>query len=194
MVEALRQLGARITEVDGEGTLARTCWSHRLTLRRRPLGGAGCRLRPGRDRHALCAAAGGAVPAAAVAFDGDPHATAAADGPHHRGAAAGWACSGGRRRARAASPFTHHRHGRVRGGHLVIDASASSQFVSALLLAGARFTEGLHLEHVGKPVPSLDHIAMTVQLLRELGVERGRFRAQPLDGLAGPDPCLRCGR
>ncbi len=60
--------------------------------------------------------------------------------------------------------------GEVRGGHLVIDASASSQFVSALLLVGARFTEGLHLEHVGKPVPSLDHINMTVAVLREVGV------------------------
>ena len=39
-------------------------------------------------------------------------------------------------------PFTVHGTGEVRGGHLVIDASASSQFVSALLLAGARFTEG----------------------------------------------------
>jgi 5-enolpyruvylshikimate-3-phosphate synthase len=60
--------------------------------------------------------------------------------------------------------------GEVRGGHLVIDASASSQFVSALLLVGARFTEGLHLEHVGKPVPSLDHINMTVAVLRGAGV------------------------
>ena len=34
---------------------------------------------------------------------------------------------------------------------------------------GARFTEGLHLEHVGKPVPSLDHINMTVAVLREVG-------------------------
>jgi 3-phosphoshikimate 1-carboxyvinyltransferase len=61
--------------------------------------------------------------------------------------------------------------GEVRGGHLVIDASASSQFVSALLLVGARFTEGLHLEHVGKPVPSLDHINMTVAVLRGVGVK-----------------------
>jgi 3-phosphoshikimate 1-carboxyvinyltransferase len=61
--------------------------------------------------------------------------------------------------------------GEVRGGHLAIDASASSQFVSALLLVGARFTEGLHLEHVGKPVPSLDHINMTVAVLRGAGVQ-----------------------
>jgi 3-phosphoshikimate 1-carboxyvinyltransferase len=72
-------------------------------------------------------------------------------------------------------PFTVQGTGEVRGGHLVIDASASSQFVSALLLAGARFTEGLHLEHqsrehAGKPVPSLDHINMTVAVLRGAGV------------------------
>jgi 3-phosphoshikimate 1-carboxyvinyltransferase len=67
-------------------------------------------------------------------------------------------------------PFTVSGTGTVRGGHLVIDASASSQFVSALLLVGARFAEGLHLEHVGKPVPSLDHINMTVAVLREVGV------------------------
>lgn len=68
-------------------------------------------------------------------------------------------------------PFTVHGKGSVDGGHLVVDASGSSQFVSALLLVGSRFTNGLHLEHVGKPVPSLDHIAMTVQVLRSLGVE-----------------------
>jgi 3-phosphoshikimate 1-carboxyvinyltransferase len=67
-------------------------------------------------------------------------------------------------------PFTVHGTGEVPGGHLIIDASASSQFVSALLLAGARFTEGLHLEHLGKPVPSLDHINMTVAVLRGVGV------------------------
>jgi len=67
-------------------------------------------------------------------------------------------------------PFTVDGKGSVRGGHLVIDASASSQFVSALLLVGARFEEGLHLEHVGKPVPSLDHINMTVAVLRGAGV------------------------
>jgi 3-phosphoshikimate 1-carboxyvinyltransferase len=70
----------------------------------------------------------------------------------------------------ASLPFVVQGTGEVRGGHLVIDASASSQFVSALLLVGARFTEGLHLEHVGKPVPSLDHINMTVAVLRGVGV------------------------
>ena len=52
----------------------------------------------------------------------------------------------------------------------MIDASASSQFVSALLLAGARFERGVDVRHDGKPVPSLPHIEMTVAMLREHGV------------------------
>ena len=54
---------------------------------------------------------------------------------------------------------------------MTIDASASSQFVSALLLAGARYEHGVDVRHVGKPVPSLPHIEMTVQMLRHHGVE-----------------------
>jgi 3-phosphoshikimate 1-carboxyvinyltransferase len=53
----------------------------------------------------------------------------------------------------------------------VLDASGSSQFVSALLLAGARFDEGLDLLHVGPEVPSRPHVEMTVALLRQHGVE-----------------------
>ena len=59
----------------------------------------------------------------------------------------------------------------VPGGTVVIDASASSQFVSALLLAGARYDAGVDVRHDGKPVPSLPHIDMTVAMLREHGVE-----------------------
>ena len=53
----------------------------------------------------------------------------------------------------------------------MIDASASSQFVSALLLAGARYDKGVDVLHDGKPVPSMPHIEMTVSLLRRHGVE-----------------------
>jgi 3-phosphoshikimate 1-carboxyvinyltransferase len=72
---------------------------------------------------------------------------------------------------RGALPFTMTGRGSVRGGRVVIDASASSQFISALLLAGARYDEGVDVRHDGKPVPSLPHIAMTVAMLREHGVE-----------------------
>ena len=57
------------------------------------------------------------------------------------------------------------------GGTVVIDASASSQFISALLLAGPRFEHGVDVRHDGKPVPSLPHIDMTVAMLRAHGVE-----------------------
>jgi 3-phosphoshikimate 1-carboxyvinyltransferase len=68
-------------------------------------------------------------------------------------------------------PFTVRGTGSVPGGVVELDASASSQFVSALLLAGARFDKGVELRHVGKPVPSQPHIEMTVAVLRRAGVE-----------------------
>jgi 3-phosphoshikimate 1-carboxyvinyltransferase len=58
----------------------------------------------------------------------------------------------------------------VPGGDVTIDASASSQFVSGLLLAAARFERGVTVHHDGKPVPSQPHIAMTVEVLRDRGV------------------------
>lgn len=67
-------------------------------------------------------------------------------------------------------PFTVHGTGRLRGGTVRIDASASSQFVSALLLIGARCTEGLVVTHVGPPIPSEPHVVMTVESLRDVGV------------------------
>lgn len=70
-----------------------------------------------------------------------------------------------------ALPFAIQGSGVVPGGVVQIDASASSQFVSALLLAGARYEHGVDVRHVGKPVPSLPHIDMTVAMLRERGVE-----------------------
>ena len=61
-------------------------------------------------------------------------------------------------------------HGHVRGGEIVIDASASSQFVSGLLLAAPRFDVGLHLIHRGERLPSMPHIDMTVEALAHRGV------------------------
>ncbi|HEX4724456.1 MAG TPA: 3-phosphoshikimate 1-carboxyvinyltransferase [Pseudonocardiaceae bacterium] len=68
-------------------------------------------------------------------------------------------------------PFDLHGKGGIDGGAVTIDASASSQFVSGLLLSGARYRDGLTVHHDGKPVPSLPHIEMTVDMLREVGVE-----------------------
>ena len=67
-------------------------------------------------------------------------------------------------------PFSVVGEGAVRGGTVTLDASASSQFVSALLLAGALFGEGVDVRHVGASLPSLPHIEMTVTLLRQHGV------------------------
>ncbi len=67
-------------------------------------------------------------------------------------------------------PFTVESPGGLDGGEVAIDASASSQFVSGLLLAGARMRRGLTLRHTGESVPSSEHVAMTVQVLREAGV------------------------
>lgn len=68
-------------------------------------------------------------------------------------------------------PFTVDGTGSLRGGRVEMDASASSQFVSGLLLSAARFDEGAELVHVGaSPVPSGPHIEMTLEMLRESGV------------------------
>jgi 3-phosphoshikimate 1-carboxyvinyltransferase len=72
---------------------------------------------------------------------------------------------------RGGLPFTIHGTGRVRGGRLTIDASASSQFVSGLLLSAPSFSEGLVLTHEGERLPSVPHIEMTLDTLRRRGVE-----------------------
>jgi 3-phosphoshikimate 1-carboxyvinyltransferase len=71
---------------------------------------------------------------------------------------------------RGSLPFRLVGNGSVRGGTVAVDASGSSQFVSALLLAGARYDEGLDVRHEGKPVPSMPHIEMTLTELRRRGV------------------------
>jgi len=162
MVEALEVLGASIEEVDGGGAFGPD-WIVTPIERRRidakimtGLAGTVMRFVP-----PLAALAEGTV-----VFDGDEHArrrpmstmtTALRD--------LGMSVEGD------ALPFTVTSTGRVRGGSLRIDASASSQFVSGLLLAGARFEEGLRLEHTGERLPSMPHIEMTVQALAERGVE-----------------------
>ena len=81
-------------------------------------------------------------------------------------------------------PFTVRGHGSVAGGTVHIDASASSQFVSGLLLCGAGFTEGLTVVHTGSSVPSAPHIAMTAAMLDEAGIAvddtvPNRWRVEP---------------
>ena len=115
----------------------------------------------------------------AVAFDGDPHMRTRPVGEVLEALRAlGVAIEGDR------LPFTVNGCGAVRGGQVTLDASGSSQFVSALLLAGARFDEGVDVLHDGKPVPSQPHLDMTVAVLREHGVavddaEPHRWRVAP---------------
>lgn len=73
--------------------------------------------------------------------------------------------------SRGTLPFTVHGKGFVSGGHVTLDAGASSQFVSALLLAGARYDNGLTVEHSGEPLPSMPHIDMSVDVLRHVGIQ-----------------------
>jgi 3-phosphoshikimate 1-carboxyvinyltransferase len=68
-------------------------------------------------------------------------------------------------------PFTVHGTGSLRGGRVEVDASASSQFVSNVLLVAARAEQDLELVHVGAELPSLPHIEMTLETLRRAGVE-----------------------
>ncbi|MCD1268345.1 3-phosphoshikimate 1-carboxyvinyltransferase [Microbacterium sp. MEC084] len=85
-----------------------------------------------------------------------------------------------------ALPFTVRGHGHIRGGEIAIDASASSQFVSGLLLAAPRFDVGLHLRHTGARLPSIPHIDMTVEALARRGVHVERPRPGEWIVPAGP--------
>jgi 3-phosphoshikimate 1-carboxyvinyltransferase len=67
-------------------------------------------------------------------------------------------------------PFSITGDGNVEGGEIEIDASESSQFVSALLLAGAKFRNGLTVKNIGAKLPSLPHIEMTIDMLEQVGV------------------------
>ena len=72
---------------------------------------------------------------------------------------------------RGAIPFTVRGTGSLPGGAVTVDASASSQFVSGLLLAAPRFDKGAEIRHRGGRAPSGPHIAMTVAMLRDAGAE-----------------------
>jgi 3-phosphoshikimate 1-carboxyvinyltransferase len=113
-------------------------------------------------------------PAAALAdgpveFDGDPHARTRPMG----GVLEGLRGLGVAIEPADADrlPFTVLGRGGVTGGAVAVDASASSQFVSGLLLSGARYDAGLDVTHRGPgAVPSLPHVEMTVTMLRAAGV------------------------
>jgi 3-phosphoshikimate 1-carboxyvinyltransferase len=102
-----------------------------------------------------------------VAFDGDPRSYERPLGPvikaleelgisiEHDG--------------RYSLPLKLHGTGKIPGGALTIDASASSQFLSALLLVAPSFENGIVATHKGGQLPSMPHIEMTVDMLRSFG-------------------------
>ncbi|ACZ31509.1 3-phosphoshikimate 1-carboxyvinyltransferase [Xylanimonas cellulosilytica DSM 15894] len=171
MIGALRSLGVRIEEGDAPSTLHVTPG---------PLTG---------DVDIDCGLAGtvmrflppvAALAAGPVRFDGDPHARVRPMRPVLAALAAlgveitrtddAGPDDAGRAGPPSHLPFTVGGRGGLRGGQVDVDASASSQFVSGLLLAAARFDEGLSLRHIGTTLPSVPHIEMTVATLREVGV------------------------
>lgn len=68
-------------------------------------------------------------------------------------------------------PLVVNGTGELRGGEIDIDASASSQFLSALLLIGPATLKGITARHIGAALPSAPHIEMTVAMLRDFGAE-----------------------
>ncbi len=164
MIEALRSLGVHIDEVPGDGAY-----------------GPDVRITPPAELSGStaidCGLAGTVMrflpPVAAlalgpVAFDGDESARrrpmrTTVDSLRALGVDVN-------DDGRGALPFSLWGTGSVRGGEISIDASASSQFVSGLLLAAPRFTEGLVLRHTGDRLPSMPHIEMTIDALAARGV------------------------
>jgi len=99
-----------------------------------------------------------------VTFEGDPQAAARPIGPLLNALRSlGVTVVGDR------LPFRVVGTGHVAGGGIEVDASSSSQFVSGLLLAGARYDQGLTVRHRGAPLPSRPHVDMTVEMLRAAG-------------------------
>ena len=104
-----------------------------------------------------------------IAFDGDPRSYERPLGPvikaleelgvsvEHEG--------------RYSLPLKLHGNGKIPGGALTIDASASSQFLSALLLVAPSFENGIVATHKGGQLPSMPHIEMTVDMLRSFGAQ-----------------------
>ena len=168
MVAALRQLGVGIDEVEPAAGEQPNPYGPDLRITPAPMHG---------DVSVDCGLAGTVMrflpPLAALAtgpvtVDGDPYAR-----KRPMGAVIGALVDLGvdvTDDGDGAMPFAFTGTGSVRGGRLTIDASASSQFVSGLLLSAPRFDEGLHLTHVGERLPSLPHIDMTVEVLRARGV------------------------
>lgn len=175
MAGALRVLGADVTDssagdwVVGGGVLVAT--GDRIDV-----GNAGTVARFLPPVAALCTGA--------VLFDGDPRVRERPLGP----LLAALRALGGVLDQVDALPVVVTGTGSLRGGEVVLDASASSQLVSGLLLSAPRYDEGLTLRHEGPPLPSAPHLAMTVEALRAAGAVVDD--AEPGHWVVKPGPLL----
>lgn len=176
MIEALRQLGAGIELVPTNSPFG-------PDVKVTPLNFA----QPGSTQAVSieCGLAGTVmrfVPALAAllpgefAFDGDPHARQRPMGPVLEGLrqlGVQVECEQGENALPFVlrSPGLASAEGVSEAPVVRIDASTSSQFVSALLLMAPRLPQGMVLVHEGSSVPSIPHIQMTVEALRQMGVE-----------------------
>ncbi|WP_311656008.1 3-phosphoshikimate 1-carboxyvinyltransferase [Rothia mucilaginosa] len=180
MIEALRQLGAGIELVPTDSPFG-------PDVKVTPLNFVEAHSEQAQSRTVSieCGLAGTVmrfVPALAAllpgefAFDGDPHARQRPMGPVLEGLrqlGVQVDCEQGEN----ALPFVLRSPGlaSVEGVSeapvVRIDASTSSQFVSALLLMAPRLPQGMVLVHEGSSVPSIPHIQMTVEALRQMGIE-----------------------
>lgn len=156
MAGAISALGATITEQAGDWLVTPGWRDAPATV---DVGNAGTVLRFVPPTAALAPAD--------VAFSGDARAAQRPVGPLLDALAQlGAQISDDGRRA---VPFTVRGRGRMPGGSVTLDASGSSQLVSGLLLAAARYDKGAEIRHEGPPVPSAPHLAMTVTMLRAAG-------------------------
>ncbi len=187
MTAALRELGAAI-EPDGPavpqrpGAPQRPGEPERTGAPEGPEGAGALRVMPGGPAAATAAVDVGnagtvlrfvppvaALTPADVRFTGDPRAAQRPAAPLLDGLRElGAVIDGG---GNGSVPFTVRGRGALRGGRVTLDASASSQLVSGLLLAAPRYDKGVEIRHEGPPVPSAPHLAMTAAMLRAAGAE-----------------------
>ena len=178
MIEALRQLGAGIELVPTDSPFG-------PDIKVTPLNFAQADSIQPQAVSIECGLAGTVmrfVPALAAllpgefAFDGDPHARQRPMGPvleglRQLGVQVDYEQSENALPFVLRSPGLASAEGVSEAPVVRIDASTSSQFVSALLLMAPRLPQGMVLVHEGSSVPSIPHIQMTVEALRQMGIE-----------------------
>lgn len=184
MIEALRQLGAGIELVPTDSPFGPDVKVTPLNFVEAHSAQAQSDSAQSRTVSIECGLAGTVmrfVPALAAllpgefAFDGDPHARQRPMGPVLEGLrqlGVQVDCEQGENALPFVlrSPGLASAEGVSEAPVVRIDASTSSQFVSALLLMAPRLPQGMVLVHEGSSVPSIPHIQMTVEALRQMGI------------------------